>query len=357
MSSSGSGMPGMPAPGSMRARDMDRVRARTLLDAAFDEGQLGADEYHDRSDRAATAKTVGELRNLVDDLQPPAGGAQWKPPPGPPRRVGRYPAHIRARDADRAETCRALDTALADGQLSAEEHRTLTDLTTAAETLGDLAELTADLQRPAEAPIDPRTRVRSRTAWFVGAAAVVVLAAAVGGYLLTHRAAPEPAPVVAAAPQVIQPVVIETPDLTTVAGFEKFRSDYQAKFGDTTVDELSLFPDHASVDRTSTGQPNRVADYLYRGGFMASTAVTTRSADKPIFDLATVNTSALGDLIARAVPLLKVPGGAVSHIGMGIDTITKAPTISIYVGNSFNENAFLEATPAGDPIRVYPFHT
>jgi hypothetical protein len=42
---------------------------------------------------------------------------------------------------------------------------------------------------------------------------------------------------------------------------------------------------------------------------------------------------------------------------MGIDTISKVPTISIYVGNSFNENAYLEATPAGDPIRVYPFHT
>lgn len=349
-------MPGTPAPGNMRARDLDRVRARTLLDAAFDEGQLGADEYHDRSDRAAAAKTVGELRNLVGDLQPPAGGAQWQQPPTPAPRAGRYPPHIRARDADRAETCRALDTALGDGQLTPEEHRALTDLTAAAETLGDLAELTADLQRPAEAPIDPRARTASRGAWFAGAVALGVVAAAVGGYLLTHRVAPEPAPVVAAAPQAVRPMVIETPDLTTVAGFEKFRSDYRTKFGDTTVDNLSLFPDHASVDRTSARQPNRVADYLYRGGFTASTAVTTRSADKPIFDLAAVNTAALGDLIARAEPLLKVPGGTVNQIGMGIDTITDVPTISIYVGNSFNESGHLEATPAGELIRAYPFH-
>ncbi len=341
----------------MRARDMDRVRVRALLDAAYEEGQLGADEYHDRSDRADAAKTIGELRRLVGDLQAPAGVAGWAEPPRPgaARSTGRYPARIRARAEDRDRTCRALDAALADGQLSADEHEALTALTADAKTLGDLAALTEDLQRPAESPIDPRSRANTRAAWLTGAAAVVAVAAAVGGYLLTHRSAPVPEPVAAPVPQRVAPVVVETPDLTTAAGFEKFRRDFQAKFGDTTVDEVTLFPDYASIDRTSAAQPNRVVDYSYRGGFMATSAPTTRSADKPIFDLAGVNAAVLADLIARAVPMLKVEGGAVSHLDMGIDSSTEVPTISIYVGNKFNESGYLEATPAGELIRAYPF--
>jgi uncharacterized protein DUF1707 len=42
----------------------------------------------------------------------------------------------RAKDSDRNDTCRILDSALADGQLSMEEHRTRVALATGAETLG-----------------------------------------------------------------------------------------------------------------------------------------------------------------------------------------------------------------------------
>ncbi len=336
---------------------MDRVRARTLLDAAYAEGQLGAEEYHVRSERAEGATTIAELRGLVSDLQTPEGVARWSEPSRPSpaaRRIGRYPDRIRARTEDRALTCRALDTALADGQLSAQEHRTLVELTAEAETLGDLAGLTEDLQKPTEAPIDPRTRVRPRAARLAGAVVVVAVIAAVGGYQLTHTSAP-PAPVAAPAGPAVAARVIETPDLTTGAGFEHFRRLYQEKFGDTVVDELRLYPDDASIERTTVAQPNRVVDYRYRGGFMASSAMTGREADKPIFDLAMVNASALGDLLSRAVSMLKVEGGAVSHIMMDIDSITTVPTIAVYVSNEFNESGYLEVTPAGDLIHSYPF--
>ena len=334
---------------------MDRVRARGLLDAAYEEGQLGAAEYHDRSDRAETAETIGQLRGLVADLQTPAGVAGWSepPPPNPAHRIGRYPGRIRARDEDRDLTCRALDAALADGQLSAEEHRTLTELTAEARTLGDLAGLTEDLQQPAPAPIDPRSRSRSRPAWLAGAVAVVAVVAAVGGFQLTHRSAPPPASVPAA--KAVQPLVIQTPDLTTIAGFEYFRRLYQAKFGDAVVDHASLFPEFASIERTTAAEPNRMTAYDYRGGFLATSAPTSRRKDIPVFDLATVNAAALGDLIGRAVAMTKVQGGGVSHISMDIDSITEVPTIDIYVGNKFNESGYLEVSPAGQLIRVHPF--
>jgi Domain of unknown function (DUF1707) len=49
----------------------------------------------------------------------------------------------RAKDSDRTETCQVLDGALAEGQLSMEEHR---QRATHATTPGELASLVADLQ-------------------------------------------------------------------------------------------------------------------------------------------------------------------------------------------------------------------
>jgi hypothetical protein len=118
---------------------------------------------------------------------------------------------------------------------------------------------------------------------------------------------------------------------------------------------VSLFPEFASIERTTVAEPNRVTAYDYRGGFLATSAPTSRRKDVPVFDLATVNASALGDLIGRAVSMTKVQDGSVSHIIMNIDSITRVPTIDIYVGNKFNESGFLEVTPAGQLVRVYPF--
>ncbi|EUA56562.1 hypothetical protein I553_8610 [Mycobacterium xenopi 4042] len=52
----------------------------------------------------------------------------------------------RAKDSDREQTCRALDTALSDGELSMEEHRERIKAATSAVTLGELQTLVADLQ-------------------------------------------------------------------------------------------------------------------------------------------------------------------------------------------------------------------
>ena len=64
----------------------------------------------------------------------------------------RQSAGTRAKDTDRNDTCQILDSALADGQLSMDEHRTRVALATQAETLGDLQSLISDLQT-ANAPV------------------------------------------------------------------------------------------------------------------------------------------------------------------------------------------------------------
>jgi hypothetical protein len=62
----------------------------------------------------------------------------------------------RARDIDRQETCKLLDNALGDGELSNEEHRGRVSTATNAVTLGDLQVLLADLQTDSN-PVPPPT--------------------------------------------------------------------------------------------------------------------------------------------------------------------------------------------------------
>ena len=52
----------------------------------------------------------------------------------------------RAKDSDRTDTCQVLDSALAEGQLSMEEHRQRVSTATNATTLGELQALVGDLQ-------------------------------------------------------------------------------------------------------------------------------------------------------------------------------------------------------------------
>jgi hypothetical protein len=52
-----------------RARDLDRTEVCSALDAAYADGQLDGEEHRSRTAAAMAAKTLGELRALVDDLQ------------------------------------------------------------------------------------------------------------------------------------------------------------------------------------------------------------------------------------------------------------------------------------------------
>ncbi|MHC3370632.1 DUF1707 SHOCT-like domain-containing protein [Rhodococcus aetherivorans] len=66
-----------------RARDIDRALVCGRLDTAYTDGQLDFGEHRDRTARAMSAKTLGELADLVRDLQPPEdSGDLAAPPPG-----------------------------------------------------------------------------------------------------------------------------------------------------------------------------------------------------------------------------------------------------------------------------------
>jgi uncharacterized protein DUF1707 len=86
-----------PAPRDLRASDADRDRTLTLLAEAAADGRLTVDEHAERVERAATARTLGELADLTADLvvasaQPVRldGGRVVSAIFGPARRDGRW---------------------------------------------------------------------------------------------------------------------------------------------------------------------------------------------------------------------------------------------------------------------------
>ncbi|MFC8048089.1 DUF1707 domain-containing protein [Nocardia sp. NPDC057353] len=359
----------------MRARDLDRVHASGLLDAAYAEGQLGGDEYHDRTAQVAAAATIGELRALVDDLQLPAArvraatdgmraGTGWRPLAGG---AGRYPGRTRARNADRERTRAALDTAHGEGQLTAAEHAERVQLLTAARSLDDLAELVDDLQRAPGTAEAPRQPTSYRGGARIALLTVLALAAATGGFLLTHRDETPPPPVSypgVAELGAVEPVVIATPSLVTEEGLVEFLRRYREKFGDLQVDEIDLFPEHASIARALPGQPNRLAHYTYRGGFEQDRDVTTRKSETPTIDLGGLDLRGIGAAVAAAPAAVNVRDGAVSHLSVEpVDTDFYAryglplgvTSVSVSVTNEFSESGRVLLDQAGRVANVWPF--
>lgn len=80
----------MTSPDAMRASDGDRERVVQALQEQVGEGRLTLQEFEERSTAVYEAKTVGELRKLLEDLPvdvfprsapPPFGmGAGWQQP-------------------------------------------------------------------------------------------------------------------------------------------------------------------------------------------------------------------------------------------------------------------------------------
>lgn len=62
-----------PGPQDLRASDADRELVITLLGEATADGRLTLDEHAERSERALTARTLGELTVLTSDLTLPSG--------------------------------------------------------------------------------------------------------------------------------------------------------------------------------------------------------------------------------------------------------------------------------------------
>lgn len=185
----------------------------------------------------------------------------------------RQTSATRAKDSDRDDTCRILDAALADGQLSSTEHRERISAATRAVTLGDLHALVADLQI---ADAEVHLPVLNKPARFGGRGAVLgALGAAmlagigIGWGVYGNTSSPlsftsDPG----AKPDGVAPVVLTPPrQLLSLGGLTGLLEQARVKFGDTMGYRLVIYPDYASLDRPDPGEPRRQLSYSYRGGW------------------------------------------------------------------------------------------
>lgn len=211
----------------------------------------------------------------------------------------------RAKDSDRQDTCRILDGALNDGELSEQEHRERVSAATNAVTLGDLQALMEDLQSDSallQAQAGARTsrlpRVPRLGGWGVVVAAMVgslLMGVVIGWGLYGNTRSPldfttDPG----AKPDGVAPVVLTPPtQLHSVGGLTGLMEQTRKRFGDTIGFRLVIYPTYAVLDRPDPSDDRRVLAYTYRGGWGDPTSSAKSSADGPVavdlgkFDIAT----------------------------------------------------------------------
>ncbi|QLY30809.1 DUF1707 SHOCT-like domain-containing protein [Nocardia huaxiensis] len=253
------------------------------------------------------------------------------------RRIDNRHSGIRVRDTDRVDACALLDAARDEGELTAAEHAQRTAAAMRASTFGDLDKLLGDLQIPrnlADAPVvRPDRRAPSRR--WQAAAAVVLVAALLGALGGCVGRVADPG--------------VALPDPTTGPGLAAFIEAYRAHFGDTMVDEVSLYPGYVLVERAAGTQSERLR--YDRKGF-GSYSTSSRASDVVPIDLATLDVPALARLLAGAPETVGAPGAGLSHViiehEQGEDAVVR-----IYADTSAN-GGFLEVSTTGEPLAVHP---
>ena len=251
--------------------------------------------------------------------------------------ANRQTAGTRAKDSDRNDTCKILDSALADGQLSMEEHRTRVALATQAATLGDLQSLISDLQT-ANAPVQlpdlkqrPKMPGVSRGAgWGIRlatAAVLVGLGIGIGWGLYGNTTSPLSFTTDPGAKADGIPGTVLTPpkQLQSLGGLNGLLEQMRQRFGDTMGYDIVIYPEYAVLYRPDPNDERRKLSYTYRGGFDDPTT-SAKSEDDVLVDLSAFD-------VAAAVGILR---GAAETVGLNAADVKK-------------ENTYLTIDPTKNP--------
>jgi hypothetical protein len=280
----------------------------------------------------------------------------------------------RAKDTDRNDTCQILDSALAAGQLSMEEHRSRVASATTAPTLGDLQALVSDLQND-NAPVQlPDLKKPSRFAagtsavgngWGLRAAVagvLVVLGIAIGWGLYGNTSSPLSFTTDPGAKADGIPAKVLTPprQLHSLGGLTGLFEQMKTKFGDTNGYDLTIYPDYASLERTDPTEPRRALRYSYRGGWGDPTE-TSMGTDARLVDLAKFDIPTLVGVIRGAPETLGIKPDEVKTLYINIEPngdMTAPPDsieISIYVSPQFGNSGYIVMNGDGSIKNVnYP---
>ena len=284
----------------------------------------------------------------------------------------RQTAGTRAKDSDRDDTCKVLDSALSEGQLSMEEHRQRVASATSAATLGDLQSLVSDLQTtsspvklPNLKPERSAAAISPGAGWGIRIATAVVLVLlgiAIGWGLYGNTSSPlsfETDP--GAKDDGIPATVLTAPrQLQSLGGLTGLFQQMKTKFGDTKGYDLTIFDDYASLERPDPNEPRRALRYSYRGGW-DDPSETSVSSDARLVDLAAFDVPTFVGLIRGAPETLGIDPAEVKqiHISVGPNSDITAPPesieISVYVSPQFGNSGYIEFNGDASVKRIsYP---
>ena len=273
----------------------------------------------------------------------------------------------RAKDSDRNSTCAALDTALAEGQLSMTEHGERVKAATTAATLGELQMLVADLQIAAPpitlSPPEKR-RLPVAPGWGIKAAiagVLVVLGIAIGWGLYGNTPSPLNFTSDPGAKSDGIPAKVLTPprQLQSLGGLNGLLEQMRQKFGDTSGYSLTVYPDYASLERPDPADARRVLRYSYRGGW-GDPSTSAKDERDVLVDLAAFDVEEVVGLLRGAPETLGINAADVDNIYLSIDPssdITAPPgaiDLSIYVSSEFG-SGYVELNADGTVKHIsYP---
>ncbi len=270
----------------------------------------------------------------------------------------------RAKDSDREDTCRILDGALREGQLSTEEHRERVGVATNAVTLGDLHALVTDLQTesaPVQLPALAKTpKLGGRGIAAAALVVAVLLGVGIGWGLYGNTSSPlsftsDPG----AKPDGVAPVVLTPPrQLESLGGLTGLMEQARKKFGDTKGYRLVIYPDYASMDRPDPKDERRYLSYTYRGGWGDPTS-SAKSGDGVLVDLGQFDPKTTVGILRGAPETLGIKQSDVKSTYLIVEpsrdpTTPDALSLSVYVSSDYG-SGYIQFAGDGAAKRVnYP---
>ncbi|MGH3726222.1 MAG: DUF1707 SHOCT-like domain-containing protein [Mycobacterium sp.] len=256
----------------------------------------------------------------------------------------------RAKDTDRDVTCKALDDAFGEGQISTEEHRQRITIATQAQTLGELNGVVSDLQISALPVALPAPQLRRRR--WPALVLTAVVAAAVGagaGAYATRPVPPDPGAVADG----VAPVVIAPTKLFSVPGLSGLLDQMHTKFGDTTGIELTVRSNNAALVRIEASDPNLPITYPYQGGFRDGGPMPGTWRNVRIGDLGRFDPSKIVGVLRGAPQTLNVPNAGDSGTVMVIRPSDDGVDITVTVSERDRTGRMVLAG-SGEPKEVAP---
>ena len=275
----------------------------------------------------------------------------------------------RAKDTDRSDTCKVLDSALGEGQLTMEEHRQRISAATNAATLGELAKLVADLQN-SNAPVQLPTlsapganlSLPPAVYWVLklsSAAVLVGLGVGIGwGMFGGNESAPRATGTEQAAkPDGIAANVLTVPRMQSLDGITQMFDQMRTKFGSTMGYELNIQDDQAIFYRPDPQDSRQKVTHFYRGGWDDPQSPDTLDDDDRLVDMANFDVEKILAVLRGAPQTLATKPGDIDNSWLRI-TPSEDPstpdlvTIAVIVNSDFGGGR-IELYPDGTVKEIY----